>query len=296
MTAKRTPAISEVPPPNLLRVALAYLERGWAAIPIEPRGKRPAVRWEPFQHRLPTEEEMREWWRNRPGANLGIVSGAVSGLVVLDVDPRHGGAASLETLECEHGALPDTVEAQSGGGGRHVYFAHPGGVLRNRVALRPGIDVRGDGGLVVAPPSIHASGRRYAWRPGCGPSERPLAALPGWLEDLARGPAPGRGRPPSHWRRIVHLGVEQGERNNTIASLTGHLLWHEVDAEVVLDLLLCWNRARCRPPLSDAEVAQTVENIRHTHARHQRDHAAGERPGRRSGSNDPDVSERRSER
>ena len=66
----------------------------------------------------------------------------------------------------------------------------------------------------------------------------------------------------------MRRGVAEGERNNTIASLTGHLLWHGVDPEVALQLLLCWNRVRCRPPLSDDEVARTVESIRRTHVRH----------------------------
>ena len=82
---------------------------------------------------------------------MGIVTDAVSGLVVLDVDPRHGCEESLKNLEREHGPLPRTLEAMTGGGGRHIYFAHPGGSVRNRVGITPGIDLRGDGGCIVAP-------------------------------------------------------------------------------------------------------------------------------------------------
>jgi hypothetical protein len=250
------------------RAALDFLARGWAAIPIKSGGKRPLVRWEAYQNRLPTKEEVVAWFERWPEANLGIVTGAVSGLVVLDIDPRHGGAESLGRLEAEHGALPETVEAVTGGGGRHLYFAHPGGSRPNKVALAPGIDLRGDGGLVVAPPALHASGRRYVWRASHAPHDLPLAPMPEWLSTLSRRDTTHRGHPMVYWRALVRQGVAEGERNNTIASLTGHLLWHEVDPEVVLELLLSWNRVRCRPPLDDEEVARTVESVRHTHFRH----------------------------
>jgi hypothetical protein len=257
-----------MPESQSARAALDCLARGWAVVPIKPGGKRPLVRWESFQNRLPTREEVEAWFRRWPEANLGIVTGAVSGLVVLDVDPRHGGEDSLTQLENAHGPLPETVEAVTGGGGRHLYFAHPGGSIPNKVALAPGIDLRGDGGLVVAPPSLHASGRRYAWQASRRPGDVPLAPMPPWLPALPRGDASHPGHPLAHWRALVRRGVAEGERNDTIASLTGHLLWHEVDPEVVLELLLCWNRVRCRPPLDDDEVARTVESIRHTHLRH----------------------------
>ncbi len=256
-----------------MRAALDCLGRGWAAIPVESGGKRPLVRWESFQNRLPTKQEVEDWFGRWPEANLGIVTGAVSGLVVLDIDPRHGGADSLKRLETEHGALPETVEAVTGGGGRHLYFAHPGGSVPNKVALAPGVDLRGDGGLVVAPPALHASGRRYAWRAAHRPGDVPLAPMPEWLSTLTRRDKAHSGHPLAHWRALVRQGVAEGERNNTIASLTGHLLWHEVDPEVILELLLCWNRVRCRPPLADEEVARTVESIRHTHLRHRSEDA-----------------------
>jgi hypothetical protein len=91
--------------------------------------------------------------------------------------------------------------------------------------------------------------------------------MPGWLflALLARGY--GHGHPLSHWRDLVRRGVKEGERNATIASLCGHLLWHGVDAQVALELLLCWNRERCAPPLDDAEVASVVASITRLHER-----------------------------
>ncbi|MFO1301135.1 MAG: primase alpha helix C-terminal domain-containing protein [Burkholderiaceae bacterium] len=81
------------------------------------------------------------------------------------------------------------------------------------------------------------------------------------------GTAAHTGHPLSHWRRLVGEGVAEGARNATIASLAGHLLWHQVDPHVVLELLLSWNRQRCRPPLADDEVAATVASIARTHVR-----------------------------
>ena len=98
--------------------------------------------------------------------------------------------------------------------------------------------------------------------------------MPVWLLQLARGEAPGRGHPVTYWRELVERGVAEGERNSTIASLTGHLLWHGVDKQVALELLLAWNRLRCCPPLEDEEVAATVDSIARTHARHRGDGGA----------------------
>jgi len=247
--------------------ALAYLARGWSVIPIETRGKRPLVAWLEFQSRHPSRAEVEAWFGQRPDANVGIVTGAVSGLVVLDVDASHGGDQSLSGLELAHGPLPATVEARSGGGGRHLYFMHPGGVVHNRVGLAPGVDLRGDGGCVVAPPSQHPSGTRYTWSPARSPDDLRPAPLPHWLARLAQ-PEGGRlGHPVSHWRELVRRRIREGERNNTIASLAGHLLWHGVDAEVALELLAAWNRSQCDPPLPDDEVARVVESIARLHER-----------------------------
>lgn len=260
--------------PGCRAAALAYLARGWSAIPIEPRGKRPLVSWLEFQRRLATRAEVLHWFRSWPEANVGIVTGAVSGLIVVDVDERHGGMQSLSELELANGALPPTVEAGTGGGGRHVYFAHPGAVVHNKVGFAPGIDLRGDGGCVVSPPSPHPSGRRYAWLPGRSPEEARLAPLPLWLGRLVGREGGRGGHPPAHWRELVRRRISEGERNNTIASLAGHLFWHGVDVGVALELLEAWNLAHCEPPLPVAEVAQVVQSIARLHER-RRDGAPG---------------------
>ena len=252
-----------------LKAALDYGRLGWSVIPVEPRGKRALVRWQAFQYRRADVPEIAEWFRRWPDANIAIVTGIVSGLVVLDLDPRHGAHASLESLQQAHGALPDTVEVSTGGGGRHLYFAHPGDVTHNRVGMAPGIDLRGDGGYVVAPPSIHATGEPYRWVRS--PEVLYPVPLPAWLLQLAAGGHPSHGHPLSHWRRLLREGVAQGERNSGVASLAGYLLHYGVGPEVVMELLLCWNAVRCRPPLDEAEVLHTVESINRVHQRDQGD-------------------------
>jgi hypothetical protein len=250
-------------PTDIVDAARRYLARGWSVLPLRPRDKRPLIQWENLQSERPSEDDVAGWFQRWPDANVGIVTGEISNLIVLDVDPKHGGDASLERLEQRFRPLPGTVEAVTGGGGRHLYFAHPGGFTRNRAGLVQGIDLRGDAGYIVAPPSIHPSGRPYEWLRGHGPDEITLAPLPRWLIVPIRGPRIGRAL--SDWRRLVREGVPEGQRNSTIASLTGHLLWHGVDPDVALELLLAWNRTRCRPPLDDSEVAQVVKSITRLH-------------------------------
>jgi hypothetical protein len=138
--------------------------------------------------------------------------------------------------------------------------------MGNRVAILPGVDLRGDGGCVVAPPSVHPSGRPYAWVTGRAPGDVALAPLP--LHFGGAGVAPRSiGHSRGHWRRLVREDIGEGARNNTIASLTGHLLRRGVDADVVAELMQAWNRSHCRPPLPGAEVAQVVESIARLHER-----------------------------
>jgi hypothetical protein len=121
--------------------------------------------------------------------------------------------------------------------------------------------------MVVAPPSLHPSGRLYVWKLGHAPRKRPPVPLPQWLLERLQAGEGGHGHPMAYWRGLARGGVEQGQRNNMIASFAGHLLWHGVDPEVVLELLHSWNRVHCRPPLEDDEVASVVASITRLHRR-----------------------------
>lgn len=132
-----------------------------------------------------SEATVCNWWSRWPAANTGIATGSASGFVVLDIDPDKGGWESFQTITDEHGQLPDTVEVNTGGNGRHLYFKNPEKKIPNSTTkLGSGLDVRGDGGYVVAPPSLHKSGNRYSWREGCGPGEIEMAEMPEWLIEI----------------------------------------------------------------------------------------------------------------
>lgn len=129
------------------------------------------------------------------GPNVAIATGAGSGIFVLDIDVRNGGGDSLDALIHEHGRMPDTLEAVMGSRGRHFYFQHPGVAVPNMAGLLPGIDVCGDGGLVVAPPSIHVSGNNYFWD-GMDGLESEIAAAPTWLLEMIMGNHPAGEKAP----------------------------------------------------------------------------------------------------
>lgn len=146
---------------DLLDAALEYARRGYKVFPVSiektpltPHG---------FKDATTEETQIREWWTRWPDAGIGMPTGALSGVVVLDVDPRHGGDESLAQLVEEHGPLPDGPVVNTGGGGRHLYFKHTGGHVPSVVGFRPGLDIRADGGYVVLPPSPHRSGTDYRW-------------------------------------------------------------------------------------------------------------------------------------
>ena len=164
---------------TLLRdAALAYAQvLGWPVHPLRPRAK---VALSSHGHRDATTdvERIDRWWRAWPDANVGIACDERSGLLVLDVDPRNGGDVNLDALVERHGPLPETPEALTGGGGRHFVFRRPvAPTFRSR--LCSGVDVKANGYIVV-PPSVHESGRSYAWEASSRPDEIPLADLPPW--------------------------------------------------------------------------------------------------------------------
>lgn len=163
---------------GLLAAALRYCPR---TVPLRVGDKRPAV--DDWTNWSATPDTVAQWWHARPNANVGIRCG--DGLAVLDVDPRHGGDVSVARIERQFGSFPSTPETATGGGGRHLYFRAPRHVrLIDRLA--PGLELKGAGRQVVAPPSIHpTTGRVYCWHPAHPLIHREIAPLPAWLVRLA---------------------------------------------------------------------------------------------------------------
>lgn len=257
-----------------LDYALAYAARGWRVFPIyECRatgtqcacgnrkctspGKHPRVK-NGVKDATVDQLSIRAWWRQWPEANVGIATGA--GLMVVDIDPRHGGDETVDALRDELGAWPDTVEALTGGGGRHIYLSLPGGVVTRNSAseLGAGVDIRTDGGYVVAPPSNHASGGTYRWEASSDPSDGVgLGEIPeAWLARIAKPLRASLVQATSP----VAARVGEGGRNKALFSLGRTLRAKGLDESAVRVMLFNGNTAMCSPPLDDEEVEKIARS------------------------------------
>jgi len=248
----------------MLSDALRYLKLGYSIIPVLSARKGGApFSWKEYQSRLPTEDELRAWWKRWPDHGIAIICGKVSGICVIDLD-RHGESDGVLAARTVHGWEPEGPVVATGGGGLHAYCRHPGFPVKNltgEASILPGIELKGDGGFVYAPPSLHPSGRRYKWL--VAPWDEELPPLPEWIlkacrrsEDVA---ADNVDR--DDFGRLLLEGVKKGARNVTAARLAGHYLAMGMSADEVFALLKSvWN-PRNDPPLSDAELRRVVESI-----------------------------------
>jgi hypothetical protein len=176
-----------------LQAALDYAARGLPVFPCVPRDKIPATK-RGFHDATTNPGTIRRWWRATDCYNIGVRTGAGSGVWILDVDGNDG-AASLYALEAEHGALPATPEVITARG-RHLWFKYTVPISCSTGRIGPGIDVRADGGCIMAPPSIHPTGQVYAW----WTDSFDLASAPNWLLELTRK------KPPSiSERALAHI-------------------------------------------------------------------------------------------
>jgi hypothetical protein len=145
----------------MLKEAQEYSRLGLSVIPVRPHDKKPLVTWEPYQNLKASPDTILYWWTKWPEANIGIVTGRISGIVVVDCDSKEGLGNINEYLRQ---SIIGKIPTVSTGNGFHLYFKHPNkGFINNRGSMFEAVDVRGDGGYVIAPPSIHPSGKRYAW-------------------------------------------------------------------------------------------------------------------------------------
>lgn len=256
---------------SLLTAALRYAQRGWYVFPLHSAqhgrcscgrpscskvGKHPRT-IHGLKDATTDESQIRQWWNTWPDANVGIVTGALSGLIVVDVDPRNGGDDSLADLERTHGPLPKTIESLTGGGGQHFFFQHPGGSIKSK-PLAAGIDIKADSGYVVASPSSHQSGEPYRWEGAGHPEDIPLAALPDWLCTRLTG---GLAHPSQPSTGTSSEKIQAGSRNDTLASLAGAMRRQNADEMTIQQALRAHNQQWCDPPLLDTEVNQIARSI-----------------------------------
>jgi len=240
----------------MIKNARALAEKGLATFPCLPRDKRPAT---PHGLKDATTDpiEIEKWWHQNPNYNIAIATGAVSGIFVIDLDGAEA-ETELRKLEAQHGELPATVESITGRG-RHLFYKYPEMPVRNSAGkIATSIDVRANGGYVIAPPSIHPSGKRYCWSVD---SAATFAAAPEWLLSIIAEPENGTAAPVLQWRELVCNGVVEGQRNCSAARLTGYLLRRFIDPIVALELVQSWNATCCSPPLPPDEIIAIVNSI-----------------------------------
>lgn len=234
----------------MLKAALSYAARGWRVLPLS--GKQPIGVFVPrgFKDATTDETSIRLWWKSRPNAGIGICTG--NGLVVLDVDPRNGGDVSLSELLSQYGEL-NTMTVRTGGGGLHFYFVTEG-QIKSASNVLPGIDVKGEGGYVVAAGSIHPSGEKYEFFTAENVAP---ASIPSWLIELVNT----RSRSSKKRDASTEARILEGERNSKLISIAGSLRRRGLGEEDILETLRVVNARQCEIPLEESEIREIARSI-----------------------------------
>ena len=230
---------------NRLKEALGYADLGWSIIPIKPYNKESLIEWKKYQNIRADKEQITEWFEQYPDANIGVITGAISGIVVIDID----------TEKKIDRPIPQTVVSQTPSGGRHIFCKYPGFEVKNRVRILPNVDIRADGGYVVLPPSSLDDERNYEWI--ISPTESDLADLPQWFFEESKENAP------TEWENISTGKTPEGSRNQTATKLIGKMLKHlpKDSWEMTWLGIKKWNEEKCEPPLPEAELRTTFNSI-----------------------------------
>ncbi len=263
MLTERHKTKPDSPPHELLTAALDYARKGFRIFPLhsvddqghcscgkpdcDSPGKHPR-NYNGLKGATTDEAQILKWWKKFPDANIGIRTG--KGLLVLDVDEDEG-EDSLRELEEKHGKLPETWECLTGRG-RHLYLQSPTDkyIKSSRSLIGNKLDVRCEGGYVLAPPSRHYFGNRYEWECSSHPEDILMAEAPEWLIRLACTRKKSKGRWGSTFKPVLHIG----ERNETLFKEACHLRDLGLAREKVEHYIRLRNRCDCQPSLEDSEV------------------------------------------
>jgi len=241
---------------SIEKAAHEYLDLGFSVMPIGD-DKKPIEDWIHLQEQRVTHDKITLWWGRYPHANVGIITGMVSGILVMDLDSQNS-KDYAKTM-----GTPETPIALTSKGA-HVYFDFPTDLVGNKSDRKLGMDIRGEGGYVVAPPSIHPSGAVYKWT-GWHPWNTIIAPMPRWLIDWCNQQSRSEERQKG-WQNEILEGVTDGGRNNAAASLAGRFFNKDLSVPEITEILLMWNE-RNTPPLPEEEIIRTVSSMGSRHRR-----------------------------
>lgn len=239
---------------RLLNTALYYAkEYGWAVFPVRPN-KAPYTK-NGCKDAKKDPGAIRAWWKRFPDAGIGIATGSISNLIVIDEDVDAekdlDGYKEVRKWEAEHEALPETVTCITGRGGYHLYYKYEGNDIGNRAGLLPGVDVRGEGGYVIAPPSTHPNGNEYTWE--CPPNEYEIAPLNDVVKKFLLYKEEKSKQPFQ-----LPAQIPEGKRNETLYKYACSLQAQGSTDEAILFAVNSANQNNCVDPLDPEEVEQIV--------------------------------------
>ena len=236
----------------MIEQALIYANRGWAVFPC--KNKIPLT-IHGYKDASLDAEVIKQMFASHQNANIAITTGKVSGIFVLDIDVKNGthGDESLRELEREFGELPHTVESLTWSKGRHVFFRYPDKGIGCKTGIRPGIDIRGDGGYIIAPPSL-IEGKSYEWEVAHHPDETMIAEAPEWLLELL-----------TEKQSVVDLSDKGAkvieDRNNSLMFMGVKLRKMGLEHPQIEMTLQSINESRCSPPLPKKEVSAIAKSV-----------------------------------
>jgi hypothetical protein len=237
--------------PAIRDAALLYAHLGLSVIPL--RGKAP---WfDDWPNRATDDPDViAGWWEHWPTVNVGIATGVKSNVFVVDIDPEKGGRDSWDDLRTS--GIPDTWQAITGRGGTHYYFRYPKFRVKTCAGILPGIDIRGEGGQAVAPPSVHPdTHRRYEWDGSKPIDQQPIAEPPGWMLDLLR---------PKEVQRehvFVPERIPKGVQHTTLVSMAGQLRRMGLTPPEIFPSLMAVNQNRCEEPGPEPNIRKIADSM-----------------------------------
>jgi len=226
------------------QVALDYINHGYSIAPLKFKEKIPAIKWEKYQTTRPTEAEVNTWSKMWDDYNIAIITGEVSGITIVDID-GDAGFKSLESLD-----LPATLSVSTGKG-KHLYYRYcDNPAVSNKVGVLPGIDIRNNGGYVVAPPSTHPSGKEYKFNDDV----LTLSDFPQAVVDLCTK----RNTKATDTKTVTE--ITEGSRNATLTSMAGSLHHMGLDYDEVLDIVKLRN-SKLVSPLDEQEITTLCRSV-----------------------------------